>query len=148
MKKFHFKLQSVDRVRKIALDQQRKVFFEAQNKVRLLEDERLELIRRLEQEVQRQRAASRLEDLPELSRNFKKVVRAEILKKDKEILSAKHEVFKQRNLMNERLKDKRVMEKLREKEKEKYDEELNKLLSQSMDEAGIRLWIHRRRLES
>lgn len=147
MKKFHFKLQSVDRVRKIALDQQRKVFSEAQQKVRMLEDERLELIRRLEQEVQRQRAASRLEDLPELSRNFKKVVRSEILKKDQEILSAKHEVFKQRNLMNERLKDKRVMEKLQEKEKEKYDEELNKLLSQSMDEAGIRLWIHRRRIE-
>jgi flagellar FliJ protein len=147
MKKFQFRLQSVDRVRKIALDQQRKVFFEATEVVRKLDEEKDHMLRNLEAEVKRQRAASQLKDLPEISRNYKEVLRQKIAQKEKEILTAKHEVFKQRNIMNDRLKDKKIMEKLRDNEKEKYDAELEKLLSQSMDEVGIRLWIHRRRLQ-
>jgi len=144
MSRFKFRFESVEKVRKIELDRQRKRYFEFQKRVQDLQDEQNRLLSVLESEVLRQRSETRIDHLPEVARNFKKIVRGEIAAKDKEILAAKHEVFKERKVLNERLQAKRVMERLREREGEKHDEENRKRESQTMDEVATNLWIYRR----
>ncbi|TVQ78252.1 MAG: hypothetical protein EA369_07230 [Bradymonadales bacterium] len=147
MKPFRFRFESVDRVRKIALDEQRRAFYRAQSKVQELVDEKNRLLQILEGEVKRQREVVRVDDLPELSRNFKKQLRLKIDEQDAKILTAKQAVYEQRKVLNQRLKDKRIMEILRDKEREKYNEERDSAETRELDDASASIWIFRRRTE-
>ncbi len=146
MKKFNFRFKAVEKVRQIELDQQIKALALAQQKAQAIEAEIRKMHEMIRLEIERVRKSlisnwSDLEkDMQQVSADFRKNMRAQIDKKRQELMLALQAIERERRKLVQKKKNKQVMEKLHEKEKEDYYAEVRKEETRQLDEAGAALY--------
>lgn len=147
MKKFKFKFDAVEKVRKIEQERQIKAVAIAQKKVSEIEaqiEKKKNLIQSEIDRIQSLGGRDALnEKLRELSIQYREELRQQIVRKNKELLEAKQIEIRERRELVERQKKKKAMEVLREKEQEKYYDESRKSELQEMDEVSSNTWAYR-----
>lgn len=140
MKKFKFRFQAVERVRKIEMELQAKDLALANQRVNELQQEKegLEFKLRSERDRLRERTLSEAwgERLVETSRAYQKDLESRIRAKMDEIVEAKQQVVKERKELIERQKKKTAIDKLKEREQERYYEEQRRQETKMLDEVS------------
>lgn len=145
MKKFRFKFKAVEKVRRIATERQMKELALAIKAQEAIEYQIRELEFQLSQEIDRlsQVATSGEPDqMQELSVNYRKHLRGQIQKKRDELLTARQRVLLERRKLVEKSKDQKAIEKLKEKERDRYHDEVRKAEVKEMDEVAGSIWVH------
>lgn len=147
MKKFKFRFEAVEKVRKSELDRQVRAMAEAQRKVAQIEGEIRDLQQSIRLEIDRARlqiqSSSELDsEVQTLSSDFRRAVRSQIDLKRKELVEALHQLERERRKLVEKSKNKKAMERLRENEKEKHYGELRKEEVRQLDEVGANLFVY------
>lgn len=148
MKKFKFRFEAVERVRKIETEKQMKELALAIQKQEEIEAQIRDLELKIDNELLRIRdlALRGVEDeVRDLSVHFRNHLKSQIRQKREELLRAKHEVLRERKKLIERSKNQKIIEKLKEREKEKHHDELRKIENKEMDEVASNLWSYLRR---
>ena len=144
MKKFEFRFESVAKVRLIEMERQARALAVAQMKVKKIEDEIAEIWARQDEEVQRQKrviAEGRFEEqLVHLSDRFRSGLKKVLTNKRNELRDAENQVTIERDKLLEKERRRKVIEKVRERDLETYEEERKKDETKIMDEvAGLAL---------
>jgi|GEM_PF-4706847 len=149
MKRFKFRFKAVEELRALELERQVKEVALAQRELMRIEAEIENLEARVVNEIKRIQNAPMddhlNEEVRELSVNFRKEMRRQIALKRQEALEAKRVLILERRKLIERQKKKKAMEILREKDREHYYEEQNRIETREMDEISSNLWIYRKR---
>lgn len=149
MKKFKFRFEAVEKVRKIEMEKQVKAVSLAERGVLRIESQIADLEAKLQNELKRLESLveeSRLEEeMRELSIHFRENVKRVIRQKKHELLEAKQKLIRERRELIERQKKKKALEILRNKEEETYYDELSKMEAKALDESVAQYWVHRRR---
>ena len=146
MKKFKFRFQAVEKLRRLEMEFQVKEVALAERKLLEIESQIEDRERKLREEVLRLKQIGlseiRNEALKALSSNYREELRRQVKKLKLDALHAKAEVIRERRKLVEKQKKLRAMEVLEEKDKERYYAELNKLETQELDEISSNFWIH------
>ena len=152
MKKFKFRFQAVEKLRRLEMEFQVKEVALAERKLLEIESQIEDRERKLREEVLRLKQIDlreiRSEALKALSSNYREELRRQVKKLKLDALHAKAEVIRERRKLVEKQKKLRAMEVLEEKDKERYYAELNKLETQELDEISSNFWIHNCRADS
>lgn len=146
MKKFKFRFDAVERVRKIETELQMKELALAMKRQERLEAEIQNLNLLLQEEIERARSYSEYrnsEQLSILSIHYRDNLNLQIQEKKKELHEAKREVIAERRRLIEKSKAEQAIEKLKEKEKENHYDEFQKEEGKSNDEIASNFWIYR-----
>jgi flagellar export protein FliJ len=146
LRKFKFKFDAVERVRKIETELQMKELAIALKRQERIDAEIENLSILLADEIQRARTSidyRNSDQLSMLSVRYRDNLNQQIQEKKKELLEAKREVVAERRHLIEKSKAEQVIEKLKEKEKEKHDDEIRKEESKINDETASNFWIYR-----
>ncbi|PIR22439.1 MAG: hypothetical protein COV44_07685 [Deltaproteobacteria bacterium CG11_big_fil_rev_8_21_14_0_20_45_16] len=151
MKKFKFRFQAVEKLRRLEMEFQVKEVALAERKVLEIESQIEDRERKLREEILRLKQIDlseiRNEVLKALSSNYREELRRQVKKLKFDALNAKAEVIRERRKLVEKQKKLRAMEVLEEKDKERYYAELNRLETQELDEISSNFWIHNSRAD-
>lgn len=145
MKKFKFRFEAVEKVRRIEMEQQIKEVSLAERKVDRIQSEISQLDQKIAQERNRVKAADGMpvlsEILHELSINYVENLRRLIKEKKEALLFAQQELIRQRRQLVEKQKKKKAMEVLREKDEARYYEDMERQLQEQMDDISTKFWL-------
>lgn len=148
MKAFKFRFQTVARIRKFELEEQAKALAlalkAAEDKKKEIETNRQDF----EREVQRVQELARRghfdKQVIQLSLHYRERLRIEAYRMRRELEQLNLKVEKEQNLLIEKEKRKKTLDKLEERDKEKYDTRIKELETKEMDEtASIRSHLSR-----
>ncbi len=144
MKKFQYRFETVAKVRRIEMERQSRIFAETELKVKQIEAEMRELIELQDQEVARLKALANrgeiLEQLVPIYVRYRENLKRTWSKKRNELRDWQKKAEVERLKLVEKETQRKVMEKLREKDFEIYEEERRKEEIKDQDEVASMLW--------
>jgi flagellar export protein FliJ len=145
MKKFKFKLETVQKIRKVEMEQQAKVLALIHQEIALRHSELAENRRRQIEEVKRVKESSQKgqfdEQLMALSIQYRDELRRQEARKIKEIQELSRKASQEHAKLVEKEKRKKALDKLEEKHRENYEEENRKAECKEMDELASTRWF-------
>jgi len=138
VQKFHFRFATVQKVRRIERDQQSRVLGSAMQELQVIRNQIEQLGQQNEMELLRVKLETQKGNFfaanSQLSAKFREEIRNQIRRKKKEEEAAMYKVEQERLKLVEKEKRKKVLDKLEERDREKYQEDLRKFQNQEMDE--------------
>lgn len=142
MKRFVFRFQSVEKIRKIEMERQARVLAEAQMKVRQIETEVENIKERNRAEVGRLQSLATRGEIPQqlmaLSEMYREELKRAHRRKMIELRDAEAKVREERDRLIEKERARKVMEKVRERDFESYVEETRRMEAKTIDEMAHR----------
>lgn len=144
-RKFHFRLRTVERLRKQAVDQQRRIVAEAQRAAGAAEEANAARNRELEheREAARQRLDARVLDLPLLRSQqlFRAWLKGKAVETVRQAVSARADLGRERACLAEASKRLKVIEKLRERQWQRHTAAAQRAEQALYDEAALQRYV-------
>ena len=144
MNRFAFRFESVAKVRKIEMERQARVLAETQMKLKSIEKQIEEIQRSTESEIERLRKLAlkglMTDQLMIQSDRYRKDLKRQLNFKRLELRDWENKVREEREKLVDKEKRRKVIEKLRERDIEVYNEEKRKDDAKQLDEVASMLW--------
>lgn len=148
MKKFRFRLETVLKLRRLAEDEKKRVVGELLSEIHRRQQEAVELdasARAVGGELKERNGAGRI-DLTWLGNyeSYVSHVRSSIAEIIKSVVQLQQKLAEARQELAEAAKGARIIEKLKEKRKERYDDHLSRAETREQDEVATKNFIRSR----
>jgi len=145
---YRFRLEPILKLRELARDERRRELAQAYEAERILRQQVDEMQREIEATRQRTRRTAgegslNVEELIN-SRRYQLVVQSQVVSVESQIAVVLEEIERRRQALMESDRDVKVLQKLRERQREQYQQQESKRDGKDLDEAALRVFGRRR----